>query len=984
MIRADELFLEHQQTIHRQTDRLFAVLMAIQWIGGIITAVSLTPTTWEGSTNGVHPNVWMAIGLGAAIPALPILCTLWKPGWLVTRHVIAAGQMLAGALLIYLSGGRIETHFHVFGSLAFLAFYRDWKVLVTATLIAAADHVFRGIWSPQTIYGVSADAGWRWIEHVGWVLFIDSFLVVACVRGIREMKAIALRRAEIEEVNKAIERRITERTAELATSEGRFRTLSASSPVGIFQTDPKGQCVYVNERWQAIMGLDSEKAKGVGWVAAIHPEDREAILKEWTGVCALGREFSREFRILSERGMTRWIHARSSVLHVADGSIGGFVGTTEDVTVRRRAQAEMRSAKEAAEAASVAKSQFLANMSHEIRTPMNGIIGMTELALDTELNPEQREYLGMVKSSADALLTVINDILDFSKIEAGKMELSPIDFDLREALDETVRTLALRSHQKGLELACEVKNNVPDGLVGDRDRLRQVVINLIGNAIKFTAKGEVIVAVELNGRTEDDVTLHFSVRDTGIGIPADKHDSIFEPFVQADGSTTRRYGGTGLGLTISRQLVTKMGGRMWIESEVGKGSTFHFTAKLGLQKRQIHTRAGVRTIKDSRVLIVDDNQTNRRILEELLRTWGMRVESVEGGKEAIEAMERAASEGALHNVVLLDVHMPDMDGFMTAAEVRKRPALEHATIIMLSSADRPTDARRCEEHQIARYLMKPVKQSELLDALLRALADSVTSAAISAPKPAAPKSAKSLRVLLAEDNAVNRTLAMRLLEKMGHQVVSAINGREAIELHAKEAFDVILMDGQMPEVDGFEATAAIREKEKTDGRHIPIIALTAHAMKGDRERCIAAGMDDYVSKPIQTHELSAALDRAAAPAAGRPEPVNLDAALAAMGGDREILAEAIDLFVQEAPAMLDRVKIAVECRNAAKVNEAAHTLKGSISNFSSNGAFVAAASLEKMGKANDLASSPEALKALESELRTLAAGLSAARRSMTT
>jgi two-component system sensor histidine kinase/response regulator len=660
-----------------------------------------------------------------------------------------------------------------------------------------------------------------------------------------------------------IDRSFSAQSFELQLSEQRFRQLVESAQVILWRGDVNATAFsYINQEAQELLGYPTEHwiRSATFWIDHLHPEDRELAQSFCRAVTENRGPQRFEHRMIAAGGGVVWL--RTSICLVAsNGKSKELVGVMTDITERKRAQ-------EAAEDANRAKSEFVASMSHEIRTPMNGVIGMTDLVLETELSAEQRDYLNTVKMSADSLLIVINDILDFSKIEAGKFDLDPTCFNLHDHLEETMKMLALRAHEKGLELVCDIKAEVPDFIVGDASRIRQIIINLIGNSIKFTEHGEIELEVHLEAQDREQLRLHFMVRDTGIGVPLEKQRVIFEAFSQADSSTTRKFGGTGLGLTISARLAEAMKGKIWVESEPGKGSCFHFTVCLEVAREGSQPSTDAVPLTGIPVLVVDDNFTNQRVLTEMFWTWHMQPTAASSAKEALSYLRRAFERGHPFTLVVTDVHMPEMDGFDLVDRIKHTPQLSDTSIIMLTSGEKRGDMRRCQELGVATYLMKPVRRAELHAAIVRALtnepvredqgegASTVTNSLLHEALTISPS-----RVLLAEDNAVNQRLASRILENRGHSVVIVSSGMELLSVLQHRRFDLILMDVQMPEMDGFEATRAIREGEIGKNRRIPIIAMTAHALPADRERCLAAGMDGYISKPIRAPDLLALVEK---------------------------------------------------------------------------------------------------------------------------
>jgi PAS domain S-box-containing protein len=635
---------------------------------------------------------------------------------------------------------------------------------------------------------------------------------------------------------------------------------------GVVVENARGIITYVNPALEQMLAYKPGELLGKHWSIFIPQDQLEQVQRKSRSRQSRTRErYEARLKTRDGRLIPVLIHAHSIF---DQKKFGGVVSVITDISNLKKIEEELRISREEALAASRAKSEFLANMSHEIRTPMNGIICMIELTLQTELTEEQLQFLKAARASAESLLTILNDILDFSKIEARMIELVPAEFNLHNSITEIVSTLALPAHQKGLELLCHVPPSLPESVIGDTSRLRQVLLNLVSNAIKFTERGEVAVEVREESRTTQDITLHFQVRDTGIGIPRDKLESIFQPFVQADASFSRKYGGTGLGLAITSQLVSLMGGRIWAESEVGRGSTFHFTVRLGLvpERRTRAVPATLAAVHGLRVLVVDDNQTNRVILKEMLQSWRMKPEEAASGPQALKLIQAAIDRKEAFELFILDLSMPEMDGFELIRKVKEIEEARQVPIIILTSADRVGDLHQARELGVQAYLVKPVRPSDLLDTIMaiKGTAEAEPKLEVPITEHTLPEFRRKYHILLAEDNPVNQKVAIHLLQKKGHRVTVAENGRQALEFLEKEKFDLVLMDVQMPEMDGFEATRQIRQQEKASGEHLPIVAMTAHAMKGDREKCLEAGMDDYVAKPLYPEQLYRAIERAIA------------------------------------------------------------------------------------------------------------------------
>ena len=829
--------------IHRQTDQMFVVLMSVQWVFAVAAALWVSPRSWEGASSTLHPHVWTAFFLGGAISVPPIVAAAWWPGRTATRYLISVAQMLMSAVLIHVTGGRIETHFHIFGSLAFLAFYRDYRLLIPATLVVAADHLIRGAFWPESVYGVVFASPWRTLEHAGWVVFEDAVLTLYCIRAQRELWQIA------------------QRTAHVESSEERYRAIVGQMADSIVVFDAvTREILEFNPAFANRAGAPAEKLIGlvidktmVGGAAGVTLEDEIAAIME-TGT-----------PVISERTMRRFdgtlIDASCSLSPTTFSGRPAICAVVHDISQRKRVEVELARARDAAIESARLKAEFLANMSHEIRTPMNGVVGMAGLLLETPLTTEQRDFANTIQSSADGLLTIINDILDFSKAEAGKLQFDSIPFDLRQALEGAVDVFAEPAARKNLELMLLIDASVPTAIVGDPGRLRQVVVNLVGNALKFTPQGEIVLSVSNAGDpTTDRARLRFEIRDTGIGIPEAIQARLFEAFVQADGSTTRKYGGTGLGLAISRRLVECMHGTIGVTSTPGEGSTFWFLAEFDRQSGNDASavpEAG--DLRGQRVLVVDDNETNRKILHHQLAIWGAKDTCVGDAAEALDALRAAAAAADPFVLVILDRQMPEVDGLMLARSIRQDPQFQNVPLVLMTSLGDFGEQNERAALGLAACLFKPVKAAQLREALVTAIApanDSLDGSSRATPARRAIKA----RVLVAEDNVVNQKVALLQLRRLGCYGDAVGNGLEAVKALKQIPYDLVLMDCQMPELDGFEATRVIRASGSAH-RNIPIVAMTANALDGDRDRCVAAGMNDYLCKPVKIEDLATMLER---------------------------------------------------------------------------------------------------------------------------
>jgi two-component system sensor histidine kinase/response regulator len=1159
-------FVDRRQDNYRKTDRLFAALMLCQWAGAIVAASLISPHTYRGAHSSVHPHVLEAIFLGGLITAPPVALGFWRAGRPLTRYTVSVCQALTSVLLIDVTGGRIETHFHIFGSLAFLAFYLDWTVLVPFTIVTAIDHYLGAIYVPLEMYGVGAVGPWRWVEHVGWVAFEDVFLVVCCIRGRMDMRTSAVSEAASEALNRQLaqvkdgaldsivtiestgviqsfnpaaesmyghrreqvigrrwaevvvppellaeaQRRVAQaqtsgthpwlgrrvetvhmrsdgsrfpveisvamlgrhpaawvtytrditehkRAEEQARHAEKLALVASGTDNAVIITDVAGHIEWVNEAFTRIAGYALSEVIGkIPGHFLQGPRTSAGTVAHMRQRLRAGTGFSVELVNYTKAGEPYWLSIDVRPILGVDGAVQHFIAIERDITSRKESDAQLLRAKEQAEASSIAKSQFLATMSHEIRTPLNGVIGMADMLIRKGgLTAQQLRCVSVIRCSGDSLLSLLNDVLDFSKIEAGKLELNNLDFNLHAAVEEVMEMLSPKAAAKGLAFACRIAPQVPVEVNGDPDRLRQILINLVNNAIKFTERGEVIVRVSAQSVEADPVQataaphaaaphasvphasvphasvphasapptrapaartlVRFDVHDTGLGIPADRLDRLFKSFSQVDASTTRKYGGTGLGLAIVKQLAQLMGGDASVQSVAGAGCTFTATASFAAAPERAAAASASPSplLHNQPVLVVDDQVVYCQILAEQLVALGARPHIANNAEAGLTMLRRAALAREPFRVALIDLIMPGVNGAVLAQQVKADPLLSATALILMTGIDDAYDADRLKIAGLDAGLIKPVRQSALFEALVSTLGRSGASD-VSAPasmQQMIPPSGVRLHahVLLAEDNLVNQEVARELLLDAGCVVDVVGTGAAAVEAAKSRRYDAVLMDCMMPEMDGFEATASIRANERllaggaaaagvataaeAAARRVPIIALTANAVGGDYDRCIAAGMDDYVAKPIDSTALLAALARhlpmAAAHSAPPPiapaapagdAPINLAALLARCSGKSSLADRLLSTFERTIDAQVEQLREAVRQMDWKSLQRVAHGIKGATANLSAEPIRAAAAILEARGSAAATAGAdaanpppefdaPAALAALERQVR---------------